>query len=501
MAHLKQPSFSRIARDANGVGSDNRTDSGSYFSIGDTRIDESSYNADPRYTEIFDLPDTEEYITYTTETGCDFKIIQRATLEKCISVMMSKDFNDNYFQECFILAYRLVTTPENLLELISIMFDPSIPEGMTWDVFVIEVITPLRLKIMNFIRTWMKNAWDDFDNKEELIDKLQQLIDRFSSFKENMAKILNKQLEFKIAHVGKQISNEATSPILKLDRSDKYINVLQFHPMEFAHQITLYQSELFCSISPSEFLNNAWMSKEKERIAPKLIRLIHFSQKIFNFVQTSILVEKRVAYRALLIHYFLVVADHMRKINNFEGMKAIFAGLQSSSIFRLKDSWDSITDEDHQIHQNLVDLCDQNKNFIKLREAIKIAVPPCLPFIGSTLTDLVFTTDGNKSGDNVMINWFKVRSIGNLIKEILIKQSTPYKFQSYPNFVNFFSEAPVLEDENDLHNLSMNLEKKRGEMTSDLEKLIAKNKKEGNARIKKYTNFLSNKQPFFHYLF
>ncbi|KAL7718063.1 Ras guanine nucleotide exchange factor [Entamoeba marina] len=428
MSQVRQPSFSRRLRDSRSLCSDNRTDIDYMTTTDDTRIDEISYNADPRFSETFDLPDSEKYITYTTETGCDFKIIQRATLEKMFNF----------------------TTPENLLELFSIMFDPSIPEGMTWDTFVCECITPLRLKIMNFVRTWMKNAWDDFDGKEELIDKLQQLLDRFSSFKEKMANILQKQLQLRIAHVVKQPITEVTIPIIKLERSEKYINILQYHPIEFARQITLCQSELFRAVPPAEFLNNGWMSKDKEKVAPKLIRLVRFSQKPFNFVQTSILVEKRIPYRGLLIHYFLIVADYMKKINNFEGMKAVFAGLESSPIYRLKDTWDCIIDEDHKIHEELVDLCDQNKNFSKLREAMKIAIPPCLPFIGSTMTDLVFTDDGNKNGEDTMINWFKVRKL-----------------------LNHFDLAPVLENQDDLHNLSMNLEVKRS--------------------IKKYTRYISKK--------
>ena len=99
----------------------------------------------------YDIPDTEEYITYTTEAGCDFKIIQQATLEKCIQTIMSKDFNDGYFIECFVLSHRLVTTPEKIIDLLMILFDPPIPEGMQWQTFVKDVITPLRLKIMNFV--------------------------------------------------------------------------------------------------------------------------------------------------------------------------------------------------------------------------------------------------------------------------------------------------------------------------------------------------------------
>ncbi|EKE37567.1 hypothetical protein ENUP19_0248G0097 [Entamoeba nuttalli] len=469
------------------------TDVSSFSTVGENKIDEQTYNADPRFSTTFELPDTPEYITWTTETGCDLKIIQMATLEKCIQTMMSKDFNDPYFQECFVLAYRLVTTPEKLLELLSILFDPSIPDGMEWEVFVKDVISPLRLKIMNFVRTWMKNAWKDFEAKEELIDKLQQLLDRFNQFNPKMSKILQKQLELHIAHVENK-RDELDSPMIKineLEKNPKYVNVLQFHPHEFARQITLMQNDLFRKVPYFELLGNGWMKKDKDTLTPNLIRLVRSSKRLFSFVQTSILVEKRVAYRALFIHYFLQVAEEMKKLNNFEGMKAVFSALESTPIYRLKDTWDSLLPEDKEIEEMLSELCDQEKNFSKLREVMKIAVPPCLPFIGSTMGDLVFTDDGNKQGDKTLINWFKIRGIGNLIKELMVKQAVPYPIQHYDALMKYYESAPILENEDELYDLSVNLEEKRGEMNSELEKKIAKLKKEGNARIKKYIKYIS----------
>ncbi|ELP88285.1 ras GTP exchange factor, putative [Entamoeba invadens IP1] len=461
----------------------------------DGLIEEQSYYPDPNYSTLFDHPDTPEYITYTTEAGCDFKIIQMATLEKCLQTMFSKSFNDGYFQECFILAYRLVTTPERLLDLIGILFDPVIPEGMDWDTFVKEVVTPLRLKIMNFVRTWLKNAWKDFEGKDELIDKLQQLIERFKQFSSKMGTNINKQLELKIAHVEAK-SEESSMPgikITQLEKNEKYVNVLQYHPAEFARQISYLQNNIFRKIPYYEFLGNGWTKKDKETLTPQIMRLVHSTQRLFGYVQTTILAVNDVSKRAILLHYFLVVADEMRKLNNFEGMKAVYSALMSTPIFRLKDTWDSITTEDKEINGRLSELCDQAKNFSKLREVMKIAVSPCIPFLGSTMGDLVFADDGNKrvGEDKLLINWFKVRQIGNLIKEIMVKQAVAYPFRKYDSLVEYYSGAPVLEDEEQMYDLSVSLEEKRGEMNSDLEKKISKLKKDGHAAVKKYVKFYS----------
>ena len=472
------------------------TDMSTFSTIGETKIDEQTYNADPRFSTTFDLPDTEEFITYTTEAGCDFKIIQQATVEKCVQTIMSKDFNDGYFNECFVLAYKLVTSPDRLIELLDILFNPAVPEGMQWDEFAKNYIMPLRLKIMNFVRIWMRNARSDFEGNDEMIDKLQQLVDRFAQFNPTFGKNLQKLLQSIIAHSNTSVSvsdMDARPPIKIAKQNPKYINALQFHPNEFAKQITVMQNDLFRKIPYTEFLGNGWTKKNKDELTPHMMALVRTSQQLFAYVQTTILCENRVEYRALLIHYFLTVAQKMKDLGNFEGMKAVYGALQSTPIYRLRDSWDSITEEDKQIDQAMTELCDQQKNFARLREVMKIAVAPCIPYLGSTMSDLVFTEDGNKTGKNDLVNFFKVRQIGNLIKEIIVKQAVDYPFGKYEEFLTYYKNAPKMESEEELYELSMNLEKKRGPADKELQKKIAKLEKEGHARIKKYHKFLSAK--------
>ncbi|ELP88304.1 ras GTP exchange factor, son of sevenless, putative [Entamoeba invadens IP1] len=461
---------------------------------GSDKIEEDKYNPDPNYSTLFDVPNSSDYIRYTTESGCDFKIIQMATIEKCVQTMLSKDFNDGYFQECFVLAYRLVTTPERLLELLNILFDPTVPEGMDWDTFVKDIVAPGRLKIMNFVRMWMKNAWKDFEGKEDLIDKLQQLITRFKQFNPKMSSILQKQLEHRIANVDTCSEEQVVfQKPLKLIKN-KYSNIFKFHPIEFARQITLMQNDLFRKIPYVEFLGNGWTKKTKDLLTPNIMKLVRSTQKLFSIVQTFILNEKEVGNRALAIHYFLVVAEEMRRLNNFEGMKAVFGALGSFPIFRLKYSWEGISSEDKENESKLNALCDQEKNFSKLREVMKIAVSPCIPFLGSTMGDLVFTDDGNKKGDTEksLINFFKIRGIGNLIKEIMVKQAVPYPFKRNDTIIEYFEQFQIVDDEEVLFDMSTKLEEKRGEMTPELEKKIAKCKKEGNSAIKKYLKYVSN---------
>ena len=57
--------------------------------------------------------------------------------------------------------------------------------------------------------------------------------------------------------------------------------LFQLHPVEFARQLTLIQSEYFRAIHASELVDASWMKEEqKERASPHLLRLNRFETTV-----------------------------------------------------------------------------------------------------------------------------------------------------------------------------------------------------------------------------
>ena len=57
--------------------------------------------------------------------------------------------------------------------------------------------------------------------------------------------------------------------------------LIQLHPVEFARQLTLIQSEYFRAIHASELVDASWMKEEqKERASPHLLRLNRFETTV-----------------------------------------------------------------------------------------------------------------------------------------------------------------------------------------------------------------------------
>lgn len=108
-----------------------------------------------------------------------------------------------------------------------------------------------------------------------------------------------------------------------------------------------------------------------------------------KWVVSEIVKESDVTKRGKLIEHFLAIAHRCRELNNFNSMmgipsffstlsylsKGIFAGLTSSSISRLKKTWELVPqDEVSRFEQECNILF--SKNYKLLRDAVKQSVPP-----------------------------------------------------------------------------------------------------------------------------
>ena len=103
-------------------------------------------------------------------------------------------------------------------------------------------------------------------------------------------------------------------------------------------------------------MNQAWMKEDKEVKAPNICAMtkwsnhvscslfinnmkhvfIRYTKQVTRWVVSEIVSVKDLKPRAAVFERFIMLAHNLEKLNNFNGVKEILAGLQSSSIYRLK---------------------------------------------------------------------------------------------------------------------------------------------------------------------
>ena len=131
--------------------------------------------------------------------------------------------------------------------------------------------------------------------------------------------------------------NPGPPPILPKNLSS--FRLLDIDPLEIARQLTIMDFELFKKIKPHELLEKS-QGKKSIDTAPNVKAMINFTNQVSNWVQESILMQKNIKKRAAILKHYLLVAEKLHQLNNFNILNGITSAFTSSKIYRLKRTWE-----------------------------------------------------------------------------------------------------------------------------------------------------------------
>eukprot|EP00012_Vannella_robusta_P006367 CAMPEP_0206209152 /NCGR_PEP_ID=MMETSP0166-20121206/16732_1 /ASSEMBLY_ACC=CAM_ASM_000260 /TAXON_ID=95228 /ORGANISM="Vannella robusta, Strain DIVA3 518/3/11/1/6" /LENGTH=185 /DNA_ID=CAMNT_0053630481 /DNA_START=540 /DNA_END=1097 /DNA_ORIENTATION=- len=147
------------------------------------------------------------------------------------------------------------------------------------------------------------------------------------------------------------------------------------------------------------------------------------------------------------------IAQHMLQLNNFNSLMAILAGINTSAIYRLKFTREQIPNATKQTLEELTDLMDPTQSYGNYRQKLHDVDPPCVPFLGTYLTDITFIEDGNPDWIQGLINYRKRELVYSVIREIQQYQQQSYT-DDFVNIAHFLTEL-ASNDEEKLYELSL----------------------------------------------
>jgi hypothetical protein len=228
-------------------------------------------------------------------------------------------------------------------------------------------------------------------------------------------------------------------------------SLVEFDPVEVAQQLTLMENELFQAIQPWEFLNQGWLKADKEERSPNLLKMIRFSNTVSSWISTEILSEENIRKRVNLLDVAIGIAVAVRKLNNFNGLMEILAGLSNSGVGRLRKTWEMLGQLKKRRIVELEELralVSTDDNFKIYRECFAKSVPPKIQYLGGVLTDMVFVEDGNPTrlettGD---INWTKCERVFEVLQPIRLAQQERYSFPVNPAVIDYILDSNKMTD-------------------------------------------------------
>uniref|UniRef100_A0A6B2LN20 Ras-GEF domain-containing protein n=1 Tax=Arcella intermedia TaxID=1963864 RepID=A0A6B2LN20_9EUKA len=147
--------------------------------------------------------------------------------------------------------------------------------------------------------------------------------------------------------------------------------------------------------------------------------------------------------------HFIMLADCLRKFNNWNGFLAVVTGLIQYPVSRLKLTWKSLQPSIIKKWELVEKLASPMDNFKNLRELFDNTPPTILP-ISIFLKDLIFVEENhnwykNKENETKLLNFHKVEILGKIITRLNVCQNTPYLFPTNTTVQAFLHNMRYLE--------------------------------------------------------
>ena len=379
---------------------------------------------------------------------------------------------DATFVSTFYLTFRLFATPTAFAQALIDRFQ-YVSESP-------RIAGPVRLRVYNVLKGWLESHWrTDCDNPAlELIvpfatRQLQIVLPtagkRLATLASKVTTASGPLVPRLISSMGKTntsiaqyiapdtplpapiITKGQTTALRNWKQGGGEISILDFDPLELARQFTIKKSQIFCSILPEELLATEWM-KQSGSMAVNVRAMSRLSTDLTNLVADCILQVEDIKRRATVIKQWVKIANKLLDLANYDSLMAIICALDSSTIQRLKRTWDLVSSKTKCTLDHLKGVVDVSKNYTVLRQRLQNQVPPCLPFVGTYLTDLTFVDVGNHTtrqlrGEGIsdsksVINFDKHMKTAKIISE-LQRFQIPYRFTEIPELQTWMQDQLV----------------------------------------------------------
>ncbi|KAH9253566.1 hypothetical protein BASA81_008402 [Batrachochytrium salamandrivorans] len=223
-----------------------------------------------------------------------------------------------------------------------------------------------------------------------------------------------------------------------------------FTKLEFARQLTLLESKLFRKVLPMDLIQHS--TKQLGTPPESVTGIIQHFNSMSRLVSHSICLFSDLKQRAGVLRRWVEIAKELLKMNNFNGVFEILAGLHSVAVYRLHKTRQYLAARTRNVLEFLEEVTSRKGNYSAYRAMLNAAsapVQPAVPFIGAALADLSFLDMGHgaslvtHSNGDTLINFNKQKRVAQVLGLIKSFQDRRYLFDSVPELQTFLQTSLI----------------------------------------------------------
>eukprot|EP00339_Tiarina_fusa_P025431 CAMPEP_0117002376 /NCGR_PEP_ID=MMETSP0472-20121206/4073_1 /TAXON_ID=693140 ORGANISM="Tiarina fusus, Strain LIS" /NCGR_SAMPLE_ID=MMETSP0472 /ASSEMBLY_ACC=CAM_ASM_000603 /LENGTH=1327 /DNA_ID=CAMNT_0004702717 /DNA_START=12 /DNA_END=3995 /DNA_ORIENTATION=- len=364
--------------------------------------------------------------------------VAAGTLEKIVERITYKTFPEAQLLSAFLLTYRTYTTGKELLDLLIMRFNMPLPtDSAQLDRFKREQLLPVQLRVLNVLKNWVEYYPYDFVADKALAVAFFDFVNTNSSMHAASLKRIAKTLKQRTGNAKDQRRNTIAAGVtpavmpLQAGADPKNLTFLDFHPVEVARQICMFDFSLLSAIQPLEMLDRIWESDHKR--ARNLIQLIRRVSAMKNWVVHQV-IDVEASLRRKMLTQLVAITTACYDLHNFHSVIGLLQGLQCPEVNSLAQTWESI---DSATMDKLKTIQSIGNNLTSLRVFREHALQNCqdepaiFPLEGY-LNEIEVIEDQDDSYTGELLNMMKNRKLSVTINEFLSTQNNPYCFELVP---------------------------------------------------------------------
>eukprot|EP01088_Endostelium_zonatum_P004989 TRINITY_DN1639_c0_g3_i1.p1 TRINITY_DN1639_c0_g3~~TRINITY_DN1639_c0_g3_i1.p1 ORF type:complete len:525 (-),score=55.58 TRINITY_DN1639_c0_g3_i1:129-1703(-) len=245
-------------------------------------------------------------------------------------------------------------------------------------------------------------------------------------------------------------SSGADKPVKQsaTDKDNRKIYVEDLDARQLALHLTVIEIVIFVQLRLHEIIGMKWMKNDGGPIVNKMTKRFN---RVSYWVATEIVTAPTPKQRLAVLKKFIQTAKRLRELNSYNTLMEIIAGLNHSSVLRLKKLWESLPSQQMNEWKELDVLMSPDRNFKLYRKNLENVLYSTvntgeagdsssnsesnadntknivgLPYLAPILRDITFCYEGNpiylnaENGDeqNKVINYELVLLLGKILAHL-----------------------------------------------------------------------------------